>query len=460
MNGVIMKKKNKSLNSWPPELEALKQINLNAAGVDIGSSEIWVCVPEDRDEQSVKCFNSFTRDLQNIATWLKACNVDTVAMESTGIYWIPLYDILEQAGLEVYLVNARHVKNLPGRKTDIFDCQWLQQLHTYGLLRPSFIPTKNIRSVRDLNRHKDNLIRYRASHIQHMQKALHLMNIQLDNVISDITGKTGMQILRSIISGQRNPKVLATYRDPKCKNSQAVIEKSLEGNYTPEYVFQLKQALELYDYYTDKIHECDQEIQKYYHYIPDKVDLNEKPLPPTSKKNSHSKNKPDYDLRKQLYRICGVDLTEIDGLNAITVQTIITETGVDMSKWPTEKHFTSWLCVSPYNSISGGKILKSKTKKSTNRANKALRQAAQSLHHSNSALGAYFRRMRSRLGAPKAITATANKIARIIYSMLKEQKSFIDLGADYYQMKYQERELKNLKKRAAKFGYQILPIAA
>jgi transposase len=454
------RRKQQSKYVWPPKVEALEQINFNAAGVDIGSSELWVCVPEGRDEQSVKRYYSFTQDLLDIVTWLKHCKVDSVAMESTGIYWIPLYDILEQSGFEVYLVNARHVKNLPGRKTDILDCQWLQQLHTYGLLTASVRPAQEIRILRDLSRHKDNLIRYRAAHIQHMQKALHLMNIQLDNVISDITGKTGMKIIRAIVAGQRDPKNLSQYRDRNCKHSRETIEKSLEGNYSAIYVFELKQALELYDFYTNKIRECDQELERYYQNVAAKIDDREKPLPPSSKRNSHSKNAPDFDLRHQLYRVCGVDLTEIDGLNSLTVQTVITETGIDMSKWLTEKHFCSWLCLSPHNAISGGKVLKTKTKKTTNRANKALRQAAQSLHHSKSALGAYYRRMRVRLGAPKAITATAHKLARIIYIMLKEQKSYVDIGADYYQQKFREREIKKLKKRAAEFGYQILPKAA
>lgn len=453
-----MAKSKKKDSKAIPRLESLKQLKLNAAGIDIGAAEIWVCVPEDRDEQPVRRFGTFTSDLYNIAAWLKNCGVDTVAMESTGIYWIPLYEILEENGLDVNLVNPRYVKHVPGRKSDILDCQWLQQLHSYGLLSPSFRPEKETRKLRDLSRHRDNLIRYRAAHIQHMQKALRLMNLQLANVISDITGKTGMRIIRAIVSGQRRPEVLATYRDPNCKNDQKTIEKSLQGNYAEEYVFQLKQALELYDYYTEKIKECEREIEKQFTRIPGRVDPKVKPLGPSTKTNSHCKNEPDFDLRSQLYRMCGVDLTAVDGLNAVTVHNVVTETGVDMNKWPTVKHFASWLSLSPYNDISGGKILRTKTKKTKSRANKALRQAAQSLSRSNSYLGAYYRRMHARLGPAKAITATAHKLARIIYVMLKEQIEYVDLGPDYYLTKNRQREVKKLLKKASALGFYITPI--
>jgi len=452
------KKNNKFLKV--PKLDSLKQINLYAAGIDIGSSEVWVCVPENQTANPVQRFASFTHDFHSLANWLKQCNVETVAMESTGVYWIPVYDILEEYGFDVYLVNAKHIKNVPGKKTDILDCQWIQQLHTYGLLSKSFIPVKEIRCLRDLCRHRDMLINYRASHIHHMQKAMHLMNIQLDNVISDITGKTGLLIIRAIVSGKRDPKELSQYRDPNCRNTQRVIEKSLEGTYKDEYVFQLKQSLELYDFYSKKIVQCNKKLEKKYQQMPSKVVHNSKPLAPSQKKNSHSKNAPDYDLRASLYNICGVDLTAVDGLNTLTVQTVISEIGVNMEIWPSSKHFTSWLCVSPYNDISGGKVLRSKTRKTTNKANLALRQAAQSLHHSNSYLGAFYRRMRARLGAAKATTATAHKLARIIYVLLKEQKEYSDLGVDYFIKKNRERELKKLMKHADRLGYTIVPTTA
>lgn len=452
------KYKNKTLKEIA-KLESLKQINLNAAGIDIGSEELWVCVPEDRDAQSVKCFSTFTCDLKAIAAWLKACGVETVAMESTSIYWVPLYETLEAHGFEVYLVNARDIKNVPGRKTDILDCQWLQQLHTYGLLRRSFRPDAEIVELRDLVRHKDDLIQHRSPHIQHMQKALHLMNLQLDNVISDITGYTGMQILRAIVCGERDPQVLARYRDRRCKNSLEVIAKSLEGNYKETHVFQLKQALELYDFYTEKITECDQQIQGIYQKMACQVDMLEQSESDPADLNGDgtlSHSVVEYELRDYLHRITGVDLCAIDGLGPVSVQTIISEIGVDMSRWPTEKHFASWLCACPMHKISGGKILSNRTRKTNSRAYKALRMSALSLHRSDSSLGAYFRRMRARLGAPKAITATAHKLARLIYRMLQEKVEYVDLGADYYEEKYKEREIKKLKRKAAKLGLQVV----
>jgi len=449
-----MPKKIKKLTKKVRKLDNLKQINLNASGIDIGSSEIYVCVPEGRDKESVKHFGTFTCELNNIADWLKQCGVDTVAMESTGVYWVPLYEVLESNGFKVHLVNARHVKNVPGRKTDTLDCQWLQQLHTYGLLSGSFHPDKEIAELRSLVRHRDNLLRYRSSHIQHMQKALHLMNIQIDNVIGDITGYTGMKIIRDIVAGEREPNELASWRDHRCKKSEEEIAKSLEGTYKTEYIFQLKQSLDLYDYYGQLIKECDIEIEKKYTQFPSKVKEEEKLL--DISKKIPRKNEPDFDLHGYLYRVCGVDLTKIDGLNVLSVQAIISETGVDMSKWPTENHFASWLGLCPYNDISGGKVLKSRTKKTKSRANKALRMAGQSLYRSQSALGAFYRRMKARLGAPKAITATAHKIARIIYSMLKSQKEYCDPGANYYEKKYKERTIKNLKRKAFQLGLRVI----
>lgn len=451
-----MKKKNRKRRKIV-NLDVLKQIRPNAAGIDIGDEDIWASVPEDRDQEPVRCFGTFTTDLHELVHWLIQCGIETVAMESTGIYWIPLFEMLENNRIEVYLVNPNHVKNIAGKKDDIEDCQWLRQLHTYGLLRASFVPEKDIRPVRELSRQRDMLIESRAKHIQHMQKALHKMNLQLDNVITDITGKTGMKILRAIIVGERNPKILASYRDPNCKNKYETIEKSLEGFYHDEQVFSLKQAIDLYDYYGQLIRECDRKTEEYLKKIPAKVNVDDKPLKPSAKKNSHCKNAPEFNLRSYLYNICGVDLTAIDGLNASTVFTIISETGVDTSPWRTEKHFSSWLCLCPNNKISGGKVLSTRTRKSKSRASKALRQAAQSLHRSPSYLGAYYRRMRIRLGPAQAITATARKLACIIYLMLKEQKEYIDFGEDYYLKKNRERELKKLTKKATALGFYITP---
>lgn len=452
----MARKKRKAPEKVVP-VETLKQLNLNAAGLDIGAAEIWACVPADRDEQSVRVFGTCTADLQALADWLEECGIETVAMESTGIYWVPPYEILEARGFDVCLVNARHLKNVPGRKSDVLDCQWIQQLHNYGLLRASFRPEEEICALRSYVRHRNNLIRYRSAHIQHMQKALQLMNVQLTNVISDITGVTGMQIIRAIVAGERNPVQLAQFRDPRCKSSEEEIAKALEGNYRPEHVFALKQALELYDFYTQQIEACDVEIERQYEACEPQVDVEAHPLPPAKRKPRRQGNEPAFDLRTQLYETCGVDLTRVDGLDVVLVQDIISEIGVDMSPWKTEKHFASWLRLCPHNDISGGKVLKSKTGKTQNRANLAFRLAARSVSRSDSALGAFYRRMRAKHGAPKAITATAHKIARIVYHMLKYKEEYVDPGQDYYEAQCRERAIRNLKRKAKKLGLTVAP---
>jgi transposase len=455
-----MKPKRKKTVIPSPKLDSLKQINLNAAGVDVGSAELFVCVPEDRDPHPVRVFHSFTSDLYEIVHWLKQCGITTIAMESTGIYWIPLYEILEAHGFEVKLVNAQAVKNVTGRKSDVLDCQWIQQLHTYGLLSASFRPEESIVTLRSLIRHRDNLIQARSVHIQHMQKALHLMNLQLDNVIADITGMTGLRILRAIVAGERDLDVLSNYRDPNCKNPREVIRKSLEGHYQEEYLFQLRQSLDLFDYYNLLLSQCDLEIEKHYAQLPPKVDVLTKPLPPAKKNRKRPRrNQARFDLRTKLYQMAGVDLTAIDGCNATTIQVVLSETGVDMSAWKTCRHFTSWLGLCPQNDVSGGKVLNSKTRKTKNRANTALRLAAQGLHHSDSWLGAYYRRQRARLGAPKANVATAHKLARIIYFMLKHQKEFHDFGAPHYEAQYRHRQIRSLQQKAASLGLQLVPAA-
>jgi transposase len=439
------------------KLDSLKQINLNAAGLDIGSAEIWACVPEGRDEVSVRVFQTFTVDLYALADWLAACGVETVAMESTGVYWIPIYEILEERGFEVYLVNARHLRNVAGKKTDILDCQWIQQLHTYGLLRASFRPEEEMVALRSYIRHRDNLIRDRATQIQRMQKALHLMNIQLTNVISDITGETGMKIIRDIVAGRHDPVKLAQHRHPRCQSSEDEIAKALQGNYRPEHLFPLKQALALYDDYTQKIYECDVEIEARFAAFKPQVDLEEKPLPLPKKKRKR-KNDPHFDLRTALYKTCGVDLTRIDGVDALTIQKVISEIGVDVSPWPTVKHFSSWLSLAPNNKITGGKVISRGTKKAHNQAAQALRVAAHSLAHSDSALGAFYRRIRAKKGAAVANVAAAHKLARIIYFMLKNQTEYEDLGATHYEEQYRQRVIKNLKRKAEKLGFELTPI--
>ena len=442
------------------QLEAmsiLKQINPNAAGLDIGATEIWACVPEGRDENPEQAFPTFTADLNRLADWLAQCQVDTVAMESTGVYWIPIYTLLETRGFKVFLVNARRIKNVPGKKTDVLDCQWIQQLHTYGLLQASFRPSEDMVALRAYVRQRDMLIRHRAMHVQHMQKALHQMNVLLPNVVSDITGDTGMRIIRAIVAGERDPNTLAQYRDPRCAKSQAEIAKALTGSYRAEHLFELKQALELYDFYTTQLQACDAELERKYTAVKPAIDIEAQPLP-ASRKSKPRKNVPEYDLRTYLYQLCGVDLTQIDGLDVLIIQKIIAEIGLDMSKWPTVKHFTSWLRLAPHNDITGGKVIRSKTGKTTNAATLAFRLAAQAVARSETALGAFYRRMRAKHGAPKAIIATARKIACIVYSMLKDKTSYVDRGAAYYEEKYQERVVKNLERKAAKLGFKVVPI--
>lgn len=439
------------------ELEVLAQINLNAAGIDVGAAEIYVAVPAGRDEQSVRVFETYTPDLEAVVQWLIGCEVTTVAMESTGVYWIPLYELLESHGLEVYLVNARHLKNVTGRKTDVLDCQWLQQLHTYGLLQASFRPAEHICAVRALVRQREMLIRYRAAHIQHMQKALQQMNIQLTQVLSDITGVTGLCIIRAIIAGQHDPQVLAHYRDQRCAKSQAEIAKALTGNYRREHLFALGQALTLYDFYGEQLAECDRELAALYQEFEPAVPATASPHP---KRGKRRKNQPFFDLSQALYRLTGVDLTQIDGLDALSVQTILSEVGPDMSPWPTVKHFTSWLRLAPNNRITGGRIKGRSSGKTDNRAATAFRVAAQSLARSDCALGAFYRRIRAKHGAPTAIVATAHKLARIFYFMLKRREPYRGGSSSDYELQHQEQTIRFLQRKAAKLGFQLVSLEA
>jgi transposase len=455
------KKSKKHKNVTPKEqvkrLDALEQINFDAAGVDIGDTDIVATVPVGRDEVGIRTFGTFTCDLTEIVEWFTRCKIKTVAMESTGVYWINLYDLLESKGFEVYLVDSRRTKNVSGRKSDVDDSEWIYQLHTYGLLPKCFRPPADIRKVRDMVRHRESLVQSRATHINRMQKALQCMNIKLTNVLSDITGTTGMAILRGIVSGEREGKVLARHRDPHCKKSEEEIIKSLEGHYQEQHLFTLKQELEFYDCFTQKIKETDEFIETLYNQINSQIDLEKKPLQPALRKKKKPKNSPDFDLRTQLYRIIGVDLTAIDGLNALSVQTFISHTGSTLESFPTDNQLISWLSLCPNNDISGGKVLSSWVKRSKNAAAQALRVGAMSLGNSNSALGAYFRRMKAREGVSTAITATAAKMGRIIYAMIKKKQEYRDLGADYYDKKFKEKYVKNLKRRASYMGYTLVP---
>lgn len=454
----MSKGKDKRSRSYKANFDVLEQIQPNAAGIDVGATEVYVCVPAGRDEERVRSYPTFTADLHRVADWLVRCGVETVAMESTGVYWIALYDILEARGLSVCLVNARHLKNVSGRKSDVSDCEWLYQLHTYGLLRGSFHPPDDIRALRALARHREMLVSYRAAHIQHMQKALELMNLKLTYVLSDITGQTGMQIIRTILAGEHNPEVLATYRHGRCKHSEAEIAKALTGNYRQEHLFTLQQALDLYETYGQQIAMVDAEMEKLYTALQPPDDENTPQAnPPQPKRQKPRKNQAHFDLTMALYKMTGVDLTQIDGIEALTAQTIITEIGGDVSPWRTEKHFTSWLGLCPNNDVTGGKVKRRSTRKTSQRVTTALRVAAQSLARSASALGAFYRRIKARHGAPKAIVATAHKLARIIYHLLKHRTDYLDPGADYYDQQQRERTIKRLRKIAAKYDMVLQP---
>jgi transposase len=434
-----------------PELE---KVYPQAAGIDIGASEHWVCIPAELDPEPVRKFSCFTADLYAMADWLKERGITTVAMESTGVYWIPLFQILETSGLEVRLVNARLVKTVPGRKSDVLDCQWLQKLHSYGLLSGSFRPDDQVCVFRSYIRQRDRLTKSASVHIQRMQKALTEMNVQLHRVVSDITGVTGMAIIRAIVAGERDPQQLAALKDPRAKRSTAEIAAALVGDYRVEHLFVLTQELNLYDMYQQQIQQCDQQIEQ---CLAEFDSQNDEPLPPRPKGKKPSRNAPNFDLRSHLYRISGVDFTQINGLEALTVQAIIAEVGLDPTRFPTSKHFTSWLGICPGSKISGGKILSSKTRKVVNRAANAFRIAAQSLANSQTALGGFYRRIRSRSGAPVAITATAHKLARIFYHLWTTGEDFVDAGVDAYEQQYQQRIVKHLKHRAKQMGFDLVP---
>lgn len=440
-----------------PVGQELGVYSADAAGIDVGATRHYVAVPADRATEPVRNFGTFTCDLYALADWLRECGIRTVAMESTGVYWIQLYQILEERGFEVRLVNARAVKHVPGRKSDVRDCEWLQILHSYGLLSGCFRPAAAICVLRSYLRQRELLVRSASAHIQHMQKALTLMNLQLHHVLSDITGVSGLRILGALLKGEQDAAKLAALVDWRVKSSQEVIIKSLTGDYRVEHLFALRQALELYEMYREKITECDHEIAAYLQTFDTKVstapELAARRQRPQAKARRHE---PHFDAGNELQRISGVDLTAIDGISAATALTIISEAGLDMHKWPSEKHWSSWLGLCPNNRISGGKLLTTQPRKVANRISRALRLGAQSLLRSQSALGAYARRMERKLGTAAAVKATAHKLARLVYLMLKDGHSYVDLGQNYYEERYKDRVIKNLNRRATALGYQLV----
>jgi transposase len=433
----------------------LTVVNPDAAGIDAGSEGHLVSVREDRAEQPVRTFGTFTEDLHALAEWLVSCGVKTVAIEATGVYWVPLFEILEQRGLNPQLIDSRSIGRRT-KKTDVLDCQWIRQLHMYGLLDAAFRPSAEMLPLRALNRQREMLVGYASDHIRHMHKALDLMNVKLHLVVSDTVGVTGMRILRAIIDGKHDPKYLAALREPSCQRSKEDFVKALIGNYRHEHLFALKQAVDLFDTYQKKIEECDQERAVALAAFDKKGDAASLPK---KRRRTRRKNQPHFDARTLLYEMAGIDLTAIDGLEASTTLTILSETGLDMSPWTSGKHFSAWLALSSNNRVTGGKPIRNKAfVVRPNRAAQAFRLAAQTLERSQSALGAFFRRIQSRIGRTGAIKATAHKLALIFYSMLKNKTEYRDPGVNYYEQRYRQRLLISLQRKAATLGFALSPL--
>jgi transposase len=443
----------------PTRRNELSPVHANAAAIDIGATMHMAAVGPNCDPEPVRSFGTFTVDLHRLADWFADCGVTTVAMESTGVYWIPAYELLDQRGFEVMLVNARDAKHVPGRKTDVSDAQWLQRLHTYGLLRGSFQPKREIAVLRAYLRQRERLLDYAASHIQHMQKALMQMNLQIHHVVSDITGVTGMRIIRAIVAGEHDPWVLASHRDPRCRATRETIGAALDGNRREEHIFALTQALELYDLYQTKVTDCDVRIKAVLDRLKAAIAKPSVKLPP-ARHTTKQPNAPDFDVRAALHGMLGVDLTQIHGLGPALALKLVSECGTDLTAWPNAKHFTSWLCLAPSNKISGGKLLSSRTRRSGSRAAALLRLAAVTVGRTETALGAFYRRLSARIGRSKAVTATARKIAVLFYNTLRHGMDYADPGASYYEERYRQRVLGNLQRRAKAFGYILLPTPA
>ena len=441
-----------------PTRQRSAAIRPDAAGIDIGARLIHVAVAAERDATPVREFQTFTQDLYALADWLRACDIHTVAMESTGVYWIPLFQILEERGFEVCLVNARHVKHVPGRKTDFADCQWLQYLHSVGLLTASFRPAQHICGLRSLLRHRESLIQAAAAHVQRMQKALDQMNLQLHHVISDLTGMTGLAIVDAILAGERDAAKLAALRNWRVHASEETIRKALVGDYRPEHVFTLRQSLGAYRYYQQLVAECDIEIERHLTAMPDAhPGVSVVPSAPVARRKPRG-NQPHFDLRAHLHRLFGVDLTTIPGIDVLTAHTLLTEVGPDLSKFPTPSAFASWLGLCPDNRISGGKVLSVKTRRVKNRAALALRMSAQAVQSSRTALGGYYRRMRAKLGGPKAITATAHKLARVVYHLIATGHGYEESVFLRHEAIHRDRMQKRLQAQAAGLGLTLVPI--
>jgi transposase len=465
----MARRKSPASKTDPCAAALLKTLNPHAAGIDLGANEHWVAVPEGsvpdrphgpRREQlpgHVRRFGTCTADLISLVLWLRKVGVDTVAMEATGVYWIPLYDLLESEGFRVLLVDPHQIKTAPGRpKTDVKDCMWIQRLHSLGLLSAAFRPDEPIRVLRSYQRHRHSLVEDQSRFILRMQKALEQMNIKLPEVLKDVTGATGMAIIKAILAGERDPKKLAKLRHTGCKHSEAQFARALEGTWQVEHLFALKQSLQMYEFYQKQIGQCDRVIEEHLKTLarPERP----RPLPARSKPSRRSRQKgdPNFDARARLYEMAGVDLTAIEGIEAKTALVVLSEIGTDMSRWRSEKAFGAWLGLAPNPKKTGGRLKSARTRPGVNRAAQALRVAAQSLHNSKSALGAFFRRVAARRGVPKAVTATAYKLARIIYAMLLHGEEYAKQSMEQYEAVYQERQVRNLKRKAQELGYELV----
>ena len=445
-------------------------IHSNAGGIDVGNESHFVAVPPDRDANSVQEFGCWTADLKRMAAWLKACRIDTVAMQATGVYSIPLYDILTGYGIQVVLVNAQHTKNVPGRKSDVQECQWLMKLHTYGLLRDSFRLEERMESVRTIWRLRDRHVKDASRAVQHMQKALTKMNLQLANVITDITGVSGQAIITAILKGERDPWKLADLKHEMVKASREEVARSLEGNWRDDLLFELRQAVKSYHFAHLQMRECDRQLERFLASLPTRI--LERPHPPSDttaataqqtkkarKPKKTRRNEPTVDLATELKRICGVDLTSIDGIDVITAQTILSEIGTDMSGFKTEDHFASWLGLTPNKDITGGKIIGSGKRKVQNRVAMALRMAATTLLRSQTYLGGRYRHLRKQLPShASAIKAMARYLAVLVYRILTHGEAWVDRGAARFEQRRTELEMASLNSRALAKGFKLVPI--
>ena len=433
----------------------------HAASADIGAHEIYVCLPGADHPQLVRTLGVSTADLHALADWLKEHHIETVVMESTGVSWIPLFETLEAAGFRCCLVSARSLRRIPGRKSGVLDCQWIQTLHTRGLLKASFRPNADLIALRSLLRHRAQLIEHRSPPILHMQQALIHMNIRLDQAVSNPTGDTGLRIIRAIVAGERDPHKLAALRDYRCKKDEDAIAQALTGTWRAEHLFVLKQSLELYDFSTRQIEAGDAEIERVYGTVRPGENGCDDDAPasvPEHKRKSHSKNAPKGGaIRKHLKRICGVDVTAMRGRSEVLAQEIVMETGTDMTKFPNEKHFCSWLGLAPKNDISGGKVLRSATLKTRNRARQAFRKAAASVMRSDCVFGVFYRRMKARIGPAQAAVVTAHLMARVYYRMVKDKVEYQPLRVEEYEPRYRQQQVCYLQKKAARLGFQLTP---